>query len=90
MKKIEKIKTRPLRALRSDFTVDYTQVLNKSSEASMEVKRLRKLALEIFKTLNHPHPNYMKEIFYKTTNLIHKPPEIEVNQMILLNMVMKA
>ena len=32
----------------------------------------------------------MKEIFHKTTNLIHTPPGINVNQIKLLNMVMKA
>ena len=46
----------------------------------MEVKRLRKLALEIFKTLNNLNPEYMKEIFYKTTNLTHRPFTIKVNQ----------
>ena len=30
----------------------------------MEKKRLRTLALEIFKTLNNLKPNFMKEIFY--------------------------
>ena len=53
----------------------------------MEVKRLRNLALEIFKTLNHLNPEYMKEIFYKTTNLTHRPFNVKVNQ---LNMAIKA
>ena len=46
----------------------------------MEVKRFRNLALEIFKTLDHLNPEYMKEFFYKTTNLTHKPFNIKVNQ----------
>ena len=46
----------------------------------MEVKLLRNLALEIFKTLNHLNPEYMKKIFYKTTNLTHRPFNIKVNQ----------
>ena len=46
----------------------------------MEVKLLRNLALEIFKTLNHLNPEYMKEIFYKTTNLTHRPFNIKFNQ----------
>ena len=32
----------------------------------MEVKRLRTLALEVFKTLNNVNPEHMKEIFHKT------------------------
>ena len=46
----------------------------------MEVKRLKNLALEIFKTLNHLNPEYMKEIFLKATNLIQRPTDIKVNQ----------
>ena len=80
LKKIEKIQERALRILYNDSTSDYNRLLNKSSKASMEVKRLRILALEIFKTLNHLNPEYMKEIFYKTTNLTHRPFNIKVNQ----------
>ena len=46
----------------------------------MEGKRLRNLAPEIFKTLNHLNPEYMKEIFLKTTNLTHRPLDIKVDQ----------
>ena len=56
-----------LRILHNDSTSDNSQVLNKSGKVSMEEKRLRNLALEIFKTLNHLNPEYMKEIFYKTS-----------------------
>ena len=34
----------------------------------MEVKRLRFLATEIYKTLNNLSPLYMNNIFYKSTN----------------------
>ena len=80
LKKIEKIQERTLRILYNDPTSDYNQLLNKSGKATMEVKRLGKLALEIFKTLNNLNPEYMKEIFYKTTNLTHIPFNIKVNQ----------
>ena len=73
LKKSGKIQERALRILYDDSTSDYNQLLNKSSKASMEVKRFRNLALEIFKTLNHLNPEYMKEFFYKTTNLTHRP-----------------
>ena len=56
-----------LRILHNDSTSDNNQVLNKSGKVSMEEKRLRNLALEIFKTLNHLNPEYMKEILYKTS-----------------------
>ena len=46
----------------------------------MEVKRLRNLMLEIFKTLNDLNPEYIKEIFCKTKNLSHRPFNVKVNQ----------
>ena len=46
----------------------------------MTIKRLRCLALEIFKTLNNLNPDYMKEIFPKSTNLTHRPLDIKINQ----------
>ena len=80
LNKIEKIQERALRLLHNNFTSDYSELLNKSGKPSMEVKRLRTLALEIFKTLNNLNPDYMKEIFFKTTNLTHRPFDIKVNQ----------
>ena len=50
---MEKIEERARRILHNDFSSGYTQLLNKPSKTSMEVKRLRKLALELFQTLNH-------------------------------------
>ena len=80
LNKIEKIQERALRLLQNNFTSDYSELLSKSGKPSMEVKRLRALALEIFKTLNNLNPDYMKETFFKTTNLTHRPFDIKVNQ----------
>ena len=41
LKKIEKIQERALRIPRDDSTSDFNQLLNKSSKASMKVRRLR-------------------------------------------------
>ena len=46
----------------------------------MEMKLLRCIALEIFKTVNKLNPYYMKESFSKTTNLTHRPLGINFNQ----------
>ena len=80
LKKIEKIQERKLEILYNDSTSGYNQLLNKSSKASMEVKRLRNLALEIFETLNNLNPEYLKENFYKATNLTHRSFNIKVYQ----------
>ena len=72
LNKIEKIQGRALRLLHNDFTSDYSELLNKSGKPSMEVKRLRKLALEIFRTLNNLNPDYMKEIQTNTQTFRYK------------------
>ena len=77
---MQKIHHRALRLLNNDFTSDYSELLNKSGKPSTEVKRLRTLALEMFKTLNNLNPDYMKEIFFKTANLTHRSFNIKVNQ----------
>ena len=46
----------------------------------MEIKSLRCLALEISKTVNNLSSYYMKDIFSKTTNLTHRPLDINFNQ----------
>ena len=46
----------------------------------MEIECLRCLALQKLKTLNNLNPYYMKEIFFKTTNLTHRPLDIKINQ----------
>ena len=45
----------------------------------MEVKRLRTLGLEVFKTLNNLNPAFMEEIFHRTRWLTPRPNNIQVN-----------
>ena len=52
----------------------------KSGKATMEIKRLRCLALELIKTESKLNSYYMKEIFSTTTNLTHRPLDINFNQ----------
>ena len=80
MHKIEEIQVRALRLLHNDFASVYAELLKKSGTVTMEIKRLRCLALEMFKTINNLSPYYMKEIFSKTTNLTHRPLDINFNQ----------
>ena len=46
----------------------------------MGVKRLKTLALEVFKTLNNMNPEYMKEIFHKTAFSTYRPLNLEANE----------
>ena len=41
---------------------------DKSFEVTLEIKRLRLIMLEIFKTLNDLNPPFMKDIFSKSSN----------------------
>ena len=45
----------------------------------MEVKRLRTMGLEVFKTLNNLNLAFTEEIFHTTKWLTHRPNNIQVN-----------
>ena len=50
--KIKKIQFRCLRIIYNDYSSEYQTLLNLSQKPSMEIKRLRNLASEIFKMMN--------------------------------------
>ena len=72
MQKIEKVQERCLRIILGDNESNYDALVNKSGKSTIEVKRLRTLAIEIWKTLNNQNPNFMREIFYRSPNVIHR------------------
>ena len=76
--KIEKIHKRCLRMILNDNTSDYQTLLEKSKKTSMEIKRLRNLATEIFKTVNNLNPSFMKNIFTSKENAKVRPNNIVV------------
>ena len=63
IRKIEKIEKCCLRIEFDDYDSDYDVLLRKSGKVTMEIKWLRVLAFEIFKTVNNLNPNYKKVIF---------------------------
>ena len=63
LQKIEKIQGRVLRFLHDDYVSDYLMLLKASSSVSMEIRCMRYLSIEIYKTLNNLNPGYMKDIF---------------------------
>ena len=66
--KLELLQKRALRFLLNDYESDYDHLLVQSNKPTIEVKHLRTLAIEIFKTINDLNPPFMKEIFTKNTN----------------------
>ena len=61
--KLEKIQERAFRLLLNDYESDYDQLLAKANKPTLEIRRIKFLATEIFKTLKNLNPPYMKEIF---------------------------
>ena len=62
----------------NDYDSDYDVLLRKSGKATIEIKLLRVLAIEIFKTVNNLNPNYMKDIF---TPKLH--PKVRPNDILV-------
>ena len=68
IRKIEKIQKHCLRIILNDYESDYETLLCNSNKPAMEIRRLRTLAVEIFKTVNEINPPYMKNIFTPKEN----------------------
>ena len=54
LKKIENLQKRALRFLCNDYEISYEELLSKSSTSSMNIKRLRGLYVELYKTYERP------------------------------------
>ena len=63
LKKIKNLQKRALKFLHKSCNTSYEDLLLKSGFSSMNVKCLRTLCVEIFKTLNNLNSNFKKEIF---------------------------
>ena len=72
MNKMERIQDRALQFLHNDYDSDYNTLLKKSDKCSMEIPRLRTIALEIFKYLNYLNPSFIKNLFNKINNINRK------------------
>ena len=60
---MEKIQERVLRFLHNDYESDYLMLLKISGSVIMDVKQMRYLCVEIYKTLNNLSSDYVKDIF---------------------------
>ena len=67
--KTEKVQNRCLRLALDDYESDYGNLIKKNVTTTAEMKRLRTLANEIFKTINNMNPSYMKNIVTPKTNM---------------------
>ena len=60
---IEKIQYRSLKLITNNYHSNCELLLNETRSLTMEIKRLRVLALEIVKTLNNLNRNFMKDVY---------------------------
>ena len=72
-KKIQKIQKRCLRLILNDYESNYGNLIKRHGTITMEIKRLRTLATDIFKTINSINLSYMKNIFIPKTNAKLRP-----------------
>ena len=76
-KSIEKIENFHKRCLRLTLN-DYKTLLDKSGKEYMKIRKIKRLAIEIFKTVNELNPNFMKTIFTSKTNSRSRPIDLLV------------
>ena len=61
----------------SDYE-DYETLLKISVTSTMQIKRIKQLAIEIFKTVNNLNPDFMKYIFTSKENARVRPHDLLV------------
>ena len=76
---IERIQYRSFKLITNDYNNDYKFLLNKTGHSTIEIKSLRSLAFEIFKTLNNLNPNFMENIFNFSPYSTHRKHDIFVH-----------
>ena len=63
LKKNKNMHKRCLRLTLNDNNIDHKTLLDKRGKESLKIRRIKTLAIEIFKTVNELNPNFMKTIF---------------------------
>ena len=71
--KMENIHQHGLRLTLNDYKDDYKVLLDKIRKESMKIRRIRALAIDIFKTTNEQNTNFIKTIFISKTNSRVRP-----------------
>ena len=63
LNKIKNLQKQTLRFLYDDIEASYDNLISKGGKSKMNVRRLRTLCVEIYKTLNDLNPSFMNDIF---------------------------
>ena len=67
--KIEAIQKRALRFMLNDYESSYEDLLKKSGNSSMNLRRTRSLCIETYKTINSLNPGFVKNQICKANRL---------------------
>ena len=67
-KKVEKIQERALRFIYEDCSASYDELLSKSKLPSLKVRRMRSLAIEVYKVINKGCPAYLQDLIHIKNN----------------------
>ena len=78
LRKIENIHKRCLRMIHNDYDSDYETLLKISGTSTMQIKRIKQLATEIFKTVNNSNPNFTVNMFTSKQNAPVRPHDLLV------------
>ena len=78
LRKIESIHKHCLRVIHNDCDSDYETLLKISGTFTMQIKTIKQLAIEIFKTVNNLNPDFIKNIFTSKQNAGVRPHDLLV------------
>ena len=78
LRKRENIHKCCLRMIHNDYDSDYETLLKISGTSSMQIKRIKQLAVEMFKTVKNLNPDFMKNIFTSKQNARVRPHNLFV------------
>ena len=62
--------------IHNDYDSDHEALLKISGTFTMQIKRIKQLAIVIFKTVNSLNPNFMKHIFTSKQNARVRPHDL--------------
>ncbi len=62
-KKVENIQERALRFMFNDTVSIYESLLDRRGYTTLHIRRIKTIANEVFKSVNHLNPTFMKEMF---------------------------
>ena len=68
--KMEQIQERTLRFVDADYASSHATLLQKSESCTVELRRIRSICTEVYKTLNSISPPFVSQLF-KTNKLRH-------------------